>query len=121
MQHKKKLFVGGIQEVMKDLADLALTCKEMSQQISQHAFPALAEKVDKSTWQRYEIASASNDRLPPIWDKVLYDPRACTLPELKVRLTLTSNHLEAFHGNKCSTNVMVMSSESQFCRECTPC
>ena len=78
--------MGGIQEVMANLFDLALTCKEMSQQISNFALPALTEKVDKSTWQRYEVASTDNQELPLIWDKILCDPKSCTLTELKVRL-----------------------------------
>ena len=73
---------------MADLHDLALTCKEMSQQISQHALPALADKVHKTVWERYEVASGSDDRLPAIWDQILSAPKSCTSPELKVGLTI---------------------------------
>ena len=88
LQHWKKLDVLGSQRVMADLSNLALTCKEMSQQISVHALPVLAEKVHRTAWERSGVETGSNDKPPAIWDKILCAPKACTLPELKVQSDL---------------------------------
>lgn len=72
---------------MADLTDLALTCKEMSQQVIELSLPALADKVHSMIWQEYDIAPGKDGELPPIWDTILSTPKSCSHSDLKVKVS----------------------------------
>ena len=75
------------QEAMKELTNLALTCQEMNQLVLEIALPALEEKLDKYCWDRFDIASTEDGKLPAYWTKILRNPMSCKIPELQVIFT----------------------------------
>lgn len=85
VQHKAWVDHGTAQEVMQSLTNLALTCQEMSQLVVDIALPALEERVEREAWERFQVASDEDGKLPPYWDQILRNPTSCKLPELKVQ------------------------------------
>ena len=85
MQHNAWVDHGTAQEVMQSLTNLALTCQEMSQLVVDIALPALEERIDKEAWERFQVASDEDGKLPSYWNQILLNPTSCKLPELKVQ------------------------------------
>lgn len=86
LQYKEKVGYGEAQEAIKTLTNLALTCREMDQLVLEVALPNLEERLDKSAWERFDVASDEDGKLPDYWNRILRDPSSCKIPELKVRI-----------------------------------
>ena len=69
---------------MQLLTNLALTCQEMNLLVVEQALPALEERIEKSCWERFDVASTEEGKLPEYWTSILRNPAACKMTELQV-------------------------------------
>lgn len=67
------------------LAALGMTCHEMCHLVSSHAMPVLANWVQEKGWEGLSKFCCPSGKLQPLWERVLTDPKACLVSELKVK------------------------------------
>ena len=80
-----------VQEAVKVLSNLAQTCQEMNQLVLETALPNMEERLDRSVWERFGVASDEDGKLPEYWNRIVRNPTSCKIPELKVRLPETEH------------------------------
>jgi len=78
------------------MVNLSLTCKERRYLMKAHGFPSLGEKVLPRMWTDLGVASTAEGKLPDVWTRLVKDPHACQLSELKeigrqVKIKLTGS------------------------------